>query len=146
MRHKNIVVKALVAVSIVLLSAPGSFALNSCDLSGDGNITPGDALCVLQEYVGMGCDDCTEVYIEELEARIAQLEALLTGITRDKHNLVLDGMNLHIRNGANFSRVFPSNIFSWMRSSTGSISLKNGWLPYFDFFLFWLCSLPVWDC
>jgi hypothetical protein len=86
---------------LVSLAAAPSWGATCGDLNGDGRVGPTDALLLLEKSAGMGVDlVCpASASTEELEARVAALEALLAGFTVEGDTLVLSGMNLQIVNG-----------------------------------------------
>src|SRR5262249_46216156 len=71
------------------------------DVDGDGTVGARDALMVLKSALGesepMACAQSQTT--SDLEARITQLEALLSHFTVEGNNLVLSGMNFQIVNG-----------------------------------------------
>jgi hypothetical protein len=71
------------------------------DLNCDGATDGTDLAAFAADFGTTGCGNCDDVIsrIDELENRIAQLEALLLNVTRNENDIYIDGANLHIRNG-----------------------------------------------
>ena len=63
-----------------------------------------------------------------LEARVAELEALLAGVSRDGSNLLFTGMNLQIVNGqdATVSSNSVGNVIIGYNEDTGNVEARNG--------------------
>lgn len=90
------------AVAGLALVGSGSIAAAQVcgDVSGDGKVQAADALRVLRAAVGQDVELICQGECEELEPRVAALEALLAKVTVVGNNLVLTGMNFQVVSGA----------------------------------------------
>ncbi len=94
--------KTIGLVFFVLFSLV-SVGYSACegDINCSGNVDGSDLALVAADFGTTGCDNCDNVIarIDELEEKIAQLEAKLEHFTRIDNDIYIDGANLHIRHG-----------------------------------------------
>lgn len=71
------------------------------DLNCSGGVDGTDLAIFAADFGTTGCGDCDDVIarVEELEGKIAQLEALLLGVTRDGNKIIFEAINVQIVNG-----------------------------------------------
>jgi hypothetical protein len=85
----------------VILNGYGYSACEG-DINCSGTVDGSDLALLAADFGTTGCGTCDDVatLIDELEDRIAQLEALLQNVTRNGDNIYINGANLHIRDGS----------------------------------------------
>jgi len=101
-------------IFLVLLSMVSSgFAFCAGDTNCDGVVDGSDLAALATDFGATGCGTCDDVSskIDELEARIAQLENLLASIrlSGDGKTVIFDGVNVQIVNGLGSTEAAPQN-------------------------------------
>ena len=90
-------------LSLVMVFIVGN-GYSACegDINCSGTVDGADLALLATDFGTTGCGTSDDVVarIDELENRIAQLEALLENVTRISDDIYIEGANLHIRNGS----------------------------------------------
>jgi thiol-disulfide isomerase/thioredoxin len=75
------------------------------DLNCSGTVEGSDLAIFAADFGTSGCGTCDDVIgqIDELENRIAQLEALLLRVTREGDDITFEAVNVHIVSGSEFT-------------------------------------------
>jgi hypothetical protein len=101
---KIYIIAWMVLLLLFLMVGYGNSACEG-DINCNGTVDGSDVALFAADFGTTGCGNCDDVIarIDELENRIAQLEALLLNITRNENDIYIDGANLHIRSGSGYT-------------------------------------------
>ena len=93
----------MICLVFFVLFSMVSVSYSACegDLNCDGDVDGSDLAFFAADFGTTGCGNCDDVVarIDELEDRIAQLEALLKNVARKGNDITFSGVNVHIVNG-----------------------------------------------
>ncbi|HYC54436.1 MAG TPA: hypothetical protein VEL28_05820 [Candidatus Binatia bacterium] len=97
---RSLFLRAL-AAGLLAVAMPATSPAQTCgDVSGDDSVLASDALLVLKKAVGQDVELTCTGACAELEARVAQLEAILANFSIAGDTVVLTGANLQIVSGS----------------------------------------------